>query len=677
MPAFFLNFILIFFFIFSTSLAQQNQKEVVVTASKLINNQLVGGSTEILTREDISAYPGESIAQIISKLPGIEFKSLYGNGFGSYEDIDIRGFADTAKSNTIILLNGHKLSNIDSGFVDYSTIPINSIERIEVIKGNSAAVLYGGNASAGAINIITDQLPSIKDAYLASTTFGSYGKLEGFVSGTKTFGNFSVNGSSSYATADGYRRNNGLRKKNGSLEVESIVNNNLSAHFNISYFDNFVELPGDVPVYAYSVGSLNGLNGFDIDPRSSDTPRDFATKYGYKIFANSVYSFNKNTEIINDISFRSNKSQGFFFQSSTKVIDSFMDVISYNPKIKYKNKIFGFDQTIIGGLDSSYTYYRSNRMATDGGDTMQVYKFSDSSVGIYFNSDSKIDSTSNLGFGVRLQGNWLKASDFVGPVSGASMTSNASSLSYDPQFAFHLGFEKYFNNYSKVYSRIGRSFTYPNVDQRVGQAAYAVSHDFKLRTQVSNDLEIGHKIEFSGLKFNNAFYYMNLRAELYYDSVDFINKNLDPTRRYGFESSIFYQFLPRVNVSNSFALTKANFRAGKYDGNEIPGVPSLTNNFEVSYDISKSIKFYTNLYYRGSTRMINDTKNFQVKISEYYLLNMGLKGDYQGFDFSLSANNILDKSYYNYAVGSASTYNAYNVYPLPEFNLLFKLARKF
>ena len=75
--------------------------------------------------------------------------------------------------------------------------------------------------------------------------------------------------------------------------------------------------------------------------------------------------------------------------------------------------------------------------------------------------------------------------------------------------------------------------------------------------------------------------------------------------------------------------------------------------------------------------MINDTKNFQVKIAEYYLLNSGLKGSFKGFDFSLSANNILDKSYYNYAVGSASTYNAYNVYPLPQFNVLFKLSRTF
>ena len=129
----------------------------------------------------------------------------------------MRGFADTAKSNTLILLNGQKLSNIDLSFVDFLNIPIDSVQRIEVIKGNSASVLYGGNATAGAINIITDQLPDYEDRYSVSTSFGSYGKFEGFVSGTKSIDDFSVTGNSNYIVSDGYRRNNGLRQKNGNL----------------------------------------------------------------------------------------------------------------------------------------------------------------------------------------------------------------------------------------------------------------------------------------------------------------------------------------------------------------------------------------------------------------------------------------------------------------------------
>ena len=42
---------------------------------------------------------------------------------------------------------------------------------------------------------------------------------------------------------------------------------------------------------------------------------------------------------------------------------------------------------------------------------------------------------------------------------------------------------------------------------------------------------------------------------------------------------------------------------------------------------------------------------------------------------NLLANNILNKNYYNYAVGNS--HNAYNVYPLPEFNTLFKVSQGF
>ena len=64
-------------------------------------------------------------------------------------------------------------------------------------------------------------------------------------------------------------------------------------------------------------------------------------------------------------------------------------------------------------------------------------------------------------------------------------------------------------------------------------------------------------------------------------------------------------------------------RSGNYKNKEIPGVPSLSNTFEITFKILENLNFSTNLYYKGSTRMINDTNNFQVKMPEYYLLNMG------------------------------------------------------
>ena len=68
-----------------------------------------------------------------------------------------------------------------------------------------------------------------------------------------------------------------------------MINDENSFHLNLVAHDQYIELPGDVPVNAFSGGASNGLNGFAIDPRSSDTPRDFATNYGHQVFFNSFF----------------------------------------------------------------------------------------------------------------------------------------------------------------------------------------------------------------------------------------------------------------------------------------------------------------------------------------------------------------------------------------------------
>ena len=659
---------------FSSETYSENlEKEITVTASKLINNSMTGSSTVILSKNDIQKYPGASLPEIISKVPGISFKDLYGTtGFGSYQTIDLRGFADTSLSNTLILLNGHKLSNIDlSDAESLVNIPINSIERIEIIKGNSASVLYGGNATAGAVNIITNQLPGTEDYYQASTTFGSFGQFEGFVSGTKSLENISVTGNSNYIVTDGYRRNNALRQKTGNLEFNFNINPKHTLHFNLAAHDRYIELPGDVPSTLFS-----------IDPRLTDTPRDFATNYGQKIFINSAYMPNNSLEIINDASYRFTKSQAFFFDEFSAHTDADIYASSYNPKAKFRFKKFGYTFENISGLDLNYTYYKRKYMsnmigahAGRGAATRNVYKFSDTNLGLYYNFETELNSLNKIGFGARFQGNWLKASDFVGPAPGATK-ANSDSLTYDPQYSYHLGYERSLEDYGNIFARLGRSFTYPNVDQRVGQSAWNINSDFKLRTQTSNDFEIGHKFQNNDLNITNSFYYMMLRAEIYYDNVDFLNKNLEPSKRYGFESSVNYTLNKYVNFNNSFAFTKAKMRSGNYRGNEIPGVPSLTNTLELNLNLIDNFTLSTELFYRSTARMINDTINFQPKIPEYYLVNIGLKGKIKNTKVSLLANNILNKSYYNYAV-SGNTHNVYNVYPLPEFNIFFKLSQDF
>ena len=87
---------------------------------------------------------------------------------------------------------------------------------------------------------------------------------------------------------------------------------------------------------------------------------------------------------------------------------------------------------------------------------------------------------------------------------------------------------------------------------------------------------------------------------------------------------------------------------------------------------------YLNFYYQSSSRPINDFRNFQIVQKGYHTINIGFKYSYKGFDASLQLNNLQDKIYYNYAVGSGSgAYHSVAYYPLPGFNSLFKISKKF
>jgi len=114
---------------------------------------IVGTSSSVITANDIAHSPFHTLAEIIAQVPGVQLQSLFGGVNGAKTTVDLRGFGAFATANTLFLLNGRRLNDIDMAQVDLSTIPLDSIERIEIIKGNSGAVLYGDNAILRALRV--------------------------------------------------------------------------------------------------------------------------------------------------------------------------------------------------------------------------------------------------------------------------------------------------------------------------------------------------------------------------------------------------------------------------------------------------------------------------------------------------------------------------------------------
>jgi iron complex outermembrane receptor protein len=133
------------------------EEEIVVTGSRIRRKDLNGPAPVIVySREQIQATGRVNVGEFLQTIP--EQSNAIGRGTNNGGDgairINLRGIGTQG---TLVLLNGHRIvpggTGADSS-VDFSAIPTNVIERIEILKDGASAI-YGSDAIAGVVNIIT------------------------------------------------------------------------------------------------------------------------------------------------------------------------------------------------------------------------------------------------------------------------------------------------------------------------------------------------------------------------------------------------------------------------------------------------------------------------------------------------------------------------------------------
>jgi iron complex outermembrane receptor protein len=111
-------------------------------ASGIVTGTIVtGASSTVITSTDIARSPGHSLQDLLSREPGVQVTNLFGGVNGARSQIDMRGFGAAAASTTLLLINGRRVTDLDLVGFDLASIPRESIERIEITRGNSGTVL--------------------------------------------------------------------------------------------------------------------------------------------------------------------------------------------------------------------------------------------------------------------------------------------------------------------------------------------------------------------------------------------------------------------------------------------------------------------------------------------------------------------------------------------------------
>jgi iron complex outermembrane receptor protein len=171
---------------------------------------------------------------------------------------------------------------------------------------------------------------------------------------------------------------------------------------------------------------------------------------------------------------------------------------------------------------------------------------------------------------------------------------------------------------------------------------------------------------------------MDLSNEIQFNPVGFFNRNLDPTRRYGSETSATFRASDTVLFRGGLAYTRAVFREGPFTGNDIPLVSRYTASGGVSWNAwQKYLVVDATVRYWSSRRMDNDQANTQLPIPANATVDFALSGEYDRFFWSLRVNNVLNALYYDYAIASSFTDGRFSAYPLPGRTYLVKAGATF
>ena len=191
-------------------------KEVVITSTRIdLPFRENSRTINIITAADIKNSAAMNVADLLQQVAGVDIRRR-GTG-GSQADLYIRG---GGFDQTLLLIDGIKMDDAQTGHHTMNAaLPIEVIERIEIIKGPAARV-FGQNAFNGAINIVTKS--NLKNSITANLEAGSFGQLNGNVTAGVELDDSSHIIHIGKVTSEGYRPNSDY--DNSNFFLKSVFN---------------------------------------------------------------------------------------------------------------------------------------------------------------------------------------------------------------------------------------------------------------------------------------------------------------------------------------------------------------------------------------------------------------------------------------------------------------------
>lgn len=267
---------------FATHAASNNETidlpETVVTATRSDTERTeLATATTVFTREDIEKRQVRTLPELLRSAPGIEMVER--GGYGKDPNLFMRG---TNANHVLVLIDGIKAGSVTSGQMAYQFVPIEQIERVEIIRGPQSS-LYGSEAIGGVIQIFTRKgAQTDKPSISLDSGAGSYDTFT-------TSGNISGKWQNSwYSLGASHLNSQGINAKDGfEPDRDGYYNTGINARAG-HHFDNNTEIE------AFFIRS-EGKTEFDRSTRAIT-----ATSSNKTNFINQMVGINGSFDILNN-----------------------------------------------------------------------------------------------------------------------------------------------------------------------------------------------------------------------------------------------------------------------------------------------------------------------------------------------------------------------------------------
>ena len=608
--------ILIFQSITSYVNAQENKKEIELDQVELMSSPRIevdkgDNSISMLTisNEEIKQSTATNVSELLQQVAGIDIRRRGAEGMQA--DLYIRG---GSFDQTLLLIDGIKVEDPQTGHHTMNmTIPLDVIEKIEIIKG-SASRIYGQNAFTGAVNIITKE--KIKNDFSIELSNGSFDQKSGGFTIQKKLKSSDILFNYSRKESDGYRYNTDYEndeffiKSNFKIKDQKI---STIGAFNERKFgaNGFYASPAAIDQYEETQASLIG---FSTTYRSDDLilkPKLYWKRnqdmYVYLRQDPSVY---RNLHISNKVGIEINASTSNFLG----------------------NLGLGFDLSKVS-LESNNLGERKRTM---------LNIFIEQQVKL---NDDKIDFTPGVA---------------ITYFSDVSTKLNYKNNFFNNLFFYpgmDLGYR--LDNNLKLYTNIGFTYRIPTYTDLFYSSPTTLGNE-NLKLEKALTKEIGLKYLKDDFNFNFSLYQRDAS-----DIIDYVRNNeSDPWRANnireintnGFELNMGYKFylgsfrMQTINIGYSNIddeLLETDFAFSRYALN------SLKNQITGTYTFEINEKIYSTIAYKNAERS-NEEKYTVIDFRTSYKLDK--------FTLSFILNNILDTGY-----------SETNLVPMPGFNFLVQI----